>query len=217
VSSRDVGARITRRIRRAGLALPPGALEALESYVDLLRRWNRRINLTALSVDPLSDEAVDRLLIEPIAACRHVLSYDHKVIDIGSGSGSPSIPLKICLPRLNMILVEVKVRKTAFLREVVRQLRLTDVEVENRRFEELLPRAELHEAADLITFRAVRADRRLWTGIQAFLRPSGRVFWFGATPAATGEMHLPFELVSIEPLSPGPGSQMAVLRKLRTG
>jgi 16S rRNA G527 N7-methylase RsmG len=125
--------------------------------------------------------------------------------------------MKICLPQLNMILVEVKVRKTAFLREVVRQLRLTDVEVENRRFEELLPRAELHEAADLITFRAVRADRRLWTGIQAFLRPAGRVFWFGATPAATGDAHLPFELVSVEPLTHRPGGLMAVLRKMSTG
>lgn len=215
VSSRDVRARISRRVRRAGGALPPGALDALEVYIDLLQRWNRRINLTALSVDPLSDDAVDRLLVEPIVASRHVLSIDQTTIDIGSGGGSPAIPLKICVPRLRLILVEVKVRKTAFLREVVRQLKLPDVEVENRRFEELLPRADLHEAADLITFRAVRADRRLWTGIQAFVRPTGRVLWFGTGQAVKSETVLPFELVSMEPLTPG--SQVAILRKISRG
>ena len=181
--------------------------------MDLLSRWNRRINLTSLSLDPLSDDAVDRLLVEPIVASSHVLSNDRMSIDIGSGGGSPAIPLKLCSPQLRMILVEVKVRKTAFLREVIRQLGLSDVEVENRRFEELLPRADLHEAADLITLRAIRADRRLWTSIQAFLRPAGRVFWFGAASSTKSEAIFPFELVSMESLTT-PGSRMAILRKI---
>jgi 16S rRNA (guanine527-N7)-methyltransferase len=173
-----------RRLVRAGCTLPAGVVDGLVGYLDLLGRWNRRINLTSLGLEPITDEAIDRLLVEPALASRHVLSNERLAIDIGSGGGSPAIPLRLCVPDLRMVLVEVKVRKAAFLREAVRQLALANVEVENRRFEELLARTDLHEGADLVTLRAVRADRRLWTTILAFLRPGGRVFWFGGMAAA---------------------------------
>jgi 16S rRNA (guanine527-N7)-methyltransferase len=134
------------------------------------------------------------------------------MVDIGSGGGSPAIPLRVCLPGVRAILVEVKVRKAAFLREVIRQLALENVEVENRRFEELLARTELHETIDLVTIRAVRGDRRLWMAVQGFLRPGGQVFWFGG---ATGEVEtLPtFELVGRETLTSANGSVLTVLRR----
>lgn len=184
----------------------------LERYVQLLQLWNRRINLTSLGLEPITDEAIDRLLIEPIVASRQVLEDDRFVVDVGSGGGSPAIPLRVCVPRLRLLMVEVKVRKAAFLREVIRQLTLEHVDVENRRFEELLARTELHEAADIVTLRAVRADRRLWSALQTFLRPGGRVFWFGG--GTTGPESLPaFELVATETLTTGAGSGLAILRR----
>lgn len=187
-------------------------MELLERYIQLLQLWNRRINLTSLGLEPITDEAVDRLLVEPIVASRHVLEDDRFMVDVGSGGGSPAIPLHVCVPRLQVLMVEVKVRKAAFLREVIRQLSLENIAVENRRFEELLARTELHEAADLVTLRAVRADRRLWSALQTFLRPGGRVFWFGGgTP---GPESLPaFELVGTETLKTNAGSGLAILRR----
>ena len=134
------------------------------------------------------------------------------LIDVGSGGGSPAIPLRLCVPHLRVLMVEVKVRKAAFLREVIRQLSLENVAVENRRFEELLSRTELYEAADLVTVRAVRADRRLWSALQTFLKPGGRVFWFGG--ATTGPESFPaFELVATEMLTTSSGSGLAILRR----
>jgi 16S rRNA G527 N7-methylase RsmG len=81
-------------------------------------------------------------------------------------------------------MVEAKARKAAFLRDAVRQLAMADVEVANARFEELFTRPDLHESADIVSVRAVRADEKLWNTVQAFLRPGGRVFWFASASSA---------------------------------
>lgn len=216
---RELGGRIGRRVRRAHLTTPPAVLASLAAYLGLLARWNRRINLTAFDLDRPTDEAIDRLIVEPLAAARHVVAADRLAVDVGSGGGSPALPLKVALPRLRMVLVESKVRKAAFLAEAIRVLGLADVEIENRRLEELLARADLHEAADLVTVRAVRPDRRLWMAVQAFLRPGGRVFWFcseGQTaPRLTGTGFPELRAVGEEPLAGAGSSRLVTLRKGR--
>jgi 16S rRNA (guanine527-N7)-methyltransferase len=201
-----------RRAQRAGVRVSTDRLEQLERYLELLRLWSRRINLTSLPLEPASDEALDRLIGEPIVASKRLTADDHLLLDIGSGGGSPAIPLKICVPHLRMVLVEAKVRKTAFLREVIRQLGLKEVEVENRRVEELLARADLHESADVVSLRAVRAERGIWTAIQAFLRPGGRVFWFANAPLSSSPAPA-FEFLNADALGAGIGN-LNVLRKL---
>ena len=84
-----------------------------------------------------------------------------------TGGGSPAIPLKLASPSLHVRMVEVKMRKAVFLREAVRTLGLREAEVETARFEELLPRAELHEALDLpgvSTVAEFRAAFDAWAG-----------------------------------------------------
>jgi len=114
-------------------------VEKLETFYSLLYRWNQKINLTSIA-DP--DEAIDRLLLEPLLAARHVPPSATRLMDIGSGGGSPAIPLKLALPHLHLTMVEAKVRKSAFLREASRQLGLTATDVETMRVEELLARRE---------------------------------------------------------------------------
>lgn len=216
MAARDIAGKITRRAQRAGVTVPAGALPGLEAYLDHLTRWNRKINLTGLSLEPLSDDAVDRLIIEPVAAARFVGPDDHMAIDIGSGGGSPAIPLRLSRPDLRMVMVESKVRKTAFLREIIRQLSLENTSVENSRVEELLLRADLHECADIVTIRAVRAEPKLWSAIQAFLRPMGRVLWFGSgrEPAKQQSLIIPFALTSETVLCKATGSRLTVLEKV---
>jgi 16S rRNA (guanine527-N7)-methyltransferase len=132
---REIIGLIAARAVRAGVEVTDDQLSTLGGYIGLLTEWNRRLNLTALSLEPLSDEAIDRLLIEPIIAARTIRQSDRRAIDIGSGGGSPAIPLKVMAPWIDMVLVESKVRKAAFLREAVRELGLAGVEVENARFE----------------------------------------------------------------------------------
>jgi 16S rRNA (guanine527-N7)-methyltransferase len=94
-------------------------------------------------------------------------------MDIGSGGGSPAIPLKLCAPAASLTMVEAKARKSAFLREAIRALRLDRSSVETARYEELLARPELHDRCVDTSI----AGRTLLT-LQAFVRPGGLVFLF---------------------------------------
>ena len=172
---RDFRARLERRAKRVGLTVSVELAERLGAYVELLSRWNKRMNLTALDE---RDEAIDRLLIEPLVAVKYLPSRSAAVLDIGSGGGSPAIPMKLAASGIALRMVEAKTRKAAFLREAVRQLNLGDTVVEATRYEELLSRPDLHEAAGVVTVRAVRIEVRLLTGLQAFLAPGGEIFLF---------------------------------------
>jgi 16S rRNA (guanine527-N7)-methyltransferase len=213
VADRETIARLSRRITKAGGKASPAQVTNLAAYVELLARWNKKINLTALPVDPLSDEAADRLIVEPVLGARRLLPSEKFVIDVGTGGGSPAIPIAIMAPEVRLVMVEVKVRKCAFLREVVRQLALPGASVENSRVEELLSRSEYHEAVDVVTVRAVRPDRRLLTAIQAFLKPGGRLFWFGAEASQKPEFQVPFTSGQSEALVPSMGSRLWILTK----
>jgi 16S rRNA (guanine527-N7)-methyltransferase len=213
VAERETLNRLSRRLTKARVDVPADVLSNLAAYVELLAKWNRKINLTALPVDPLSDDAVDRLIVEPVLAARRVEAGDRLVLDVGSGGGSPAIPFMLASPGVRLIMVEVKVRKCAFLREVLRQLALEQGSVENCRLEELLSRAELHESADIVTVRAVRPDRKLLNAMQAFLRPGGRLFMFGAETSTRAEFAPPFTSGHTEVLLPSIGSQLVVLNK----
>src|SRR5206468_1311667 len=110
----------------AGVPVGEDLADQLAAYLALLSRWNKKINLTALDVATPSDDAVDRLIVEPLAAARLLVPEDRTCIDVGSGGGSPAIPLKIAVPRLQMLMVESRARKAAFLNEAVRQLELSE-------------------------------------------------------------------------------------------
>jgi 16S rRNA (guanine527-N7)-methyltransferase len=167
--------RIARRTKRAHLTLSPAQVASLAAYLDLLTLWNRKINLTSLS-DP--GAAIDRLILEPALTASLVPDAATSLLDVGSGGGSPAIPLKICVPRLKLWMVESKTRKAAFLMEAVRQLKLADATVETHRFEDLLTRTKLREGLDLVTVRALRVDAHALVDLQSFLRPGGQLWLF---------------------------------------
>jgi len=110
--------------------------EQLLTYYRVLSHWNRKMNLTSLA-EPA--EAVDRMLLEPVAAAPH-LPHGIDLIDLGSGGGSPAIPLALALSARRLVMVESRLRKAAFLREVLRELGLSGT-VEAARFEEVATRS----------------------------------------------------------------------------
>ena len=160
------------------MTLAPGLAEQLEAYYRLLAAWNTKINLTGLKLSELSPDALDRLLIEPVVAAKYVLPGASRMLDVGSGGGSPAIPLALAVPNTRLLLVESKTRKSVFLREALRALDLKDADVATARFEELLARPDLHEAHDLVTIRAVRVEARVLGTLQAFAKPGGQIFLF---------------------------------------
>lgn len=220
MTTREFRDRLRRRARRAGIELPASLAAGCERYFQLLARWNAKINLTALPLEQGgSDEAVDRLLIEPLLAARHVPPHAEQMIDIGSGSGSPAIPMALALPRLSVRMVESKTRKAVFLREAIRELGIASAEVETSRYEELLARPELHEGLDLVTLRAVRVEPRTLVGLQAFLKAGGQLFLFRG-PGGADLAHAltpPLTWVATYPLVESLRSRLVVLEKTQIG
>lgn len=196
-NNQDRRKRLARRARRVNLSIPTELADALLAYLELLALWNSKINLTALD-DP--DAAIDRLILEPLLAARHVPT-GASVIDIGSGGGSPAIPLKLAAPRIKLWMVESKTRKSAFLREAIRQLDLRESFVETKRFEELLATPTLHESMDVVTIRAVRVEAATLLSLQAFLRPGGEIFLFRSSgDGVVDYIPPPMKLEAEEPL-----------------
>jgi 16S rRNA (guanine527-N7)-methyltransferase len=218
VASREFRERLRRRAKSAGLSLDIQLIEHLETYYQLLAKWNAKINLTAFKLTPEGDDAaIDRLLIEPVAAAQYVPENARSMLDAGSGGGSPALPLKLASKNLSLRMVEVKTRKAVFLREAVRELGLRDAVVETSRFEELLPRAELHEALDLISIRAVRVETRTLNTLQAFLRPGGKLLLFrGANKSDLEDSPPPpLDWMATYPLVESLHSKLIVLSKTR--
>lgn len=216
MAPRDFRTRLARRSAKAGLTLGDEVAARLIAYYDLLSRWNRKINLTALD-DP--DEAIDRLLVEPLVAARYLPAPNARLMDIGSGGGSPAIPLKLAAPGISLTMVEVKTRKSAFLREAVRHLELDRTVVETSRYEELLARPELHEVFDLLSLRAVKVEAATLLTLQAFVVPDGQVFLFrgGSGPEVPTTVVPPLEFRATYPLVESLQSRLTVLTKRRLG
>ena len=132
--------------------LAPRLLEQLQSYLELLLRWNARVNLTAVR-DP--EAIVTRHFGESLFAARVLLRGAHKpampsiLADVGSGAGFPGIPMKLLAPDIELTLIESQHKKAAFLREVVRRLSIEGAQVFAGRAEQWA------RTADLVTLRAV--------------------------------------------------------------
>jgi 16S rRNA (guanine527-N7)-methyltransferase len=219
VTSREFQDRVTRRAKRAGVALAPDVLARLEIYYRLLETWNRKINLTGLNLSEATPETIDRLLMEPLVAARHVPAGAKRMLDVGSGGGSPAIPMALVLPSIQLLMVESKTRKSVFLREAIRALTLAGADVASSRFEELLARPDLHESHDLVTIRAVRTESRVLSGLQAFVRPRGLIFLFrGATAADPSEtIPPPLAWSATFPLLESLRSRLVILEKRPVG
>lgn len=102
-------------------------LDQFQQYEKLLREWNEKINLTAITdtSDIISDHFEDSLMLTTFTNFLNVSS----IADIGAGGGFPGIPLKIKFPHLSLILIEVIQKKVKFLHKVIEDLDLDNVEI----------------------------------------------------------------------------------------
>jgi len=195
----------------------PQLFEPLETYYRLLARWNEKINLTALPLRTPTDATFDRLLIEPIAAARYVPASGVVWFDLGSGGGSPAIPLKLVRPGARLTMVEARARKAAFLREAARLLSLRETVVENVRFEALGTGNDRQatESADLVTVRAVKVDGILIEAAAKLLAPGGRLLLFARQPGDISALRA-FSCEQTAKLTPAESSDLTVfIRQLR--
>jgi 16S rRNA (guanine527-N7)-methyltransferase len=115
-----------------GLDLPAEAQQRLLAFRDLLLKWNKTYNLTALR-DPA--QAISHHLLDSLAILPHVGSGP--LLDVGSGGGLPGIPLAIARPALMVSMVDSVQKKATFLQQAVIELGLKNVAVHHARVEEM--------------------------------------------------------------------------------
>jgi len=177
VTTRQLADRIGARARLAGAPLGSRELEQLAEYYQMLERWNRKFNLTSLSLLGAPDVTLDRLLMEPLVAARTVADEPLDWADFGTGGGSPALPLKILRPQARLTMVEARERKSAFLREVVVRLRIAGAVVVTARIEEL-PAIAGEQIFDMITVRGVRLDAPTLGVAASLLKARGQLLVF---------------------------------------
>ena len=172
---------LVARVKAAGLTVDSTQRAALRAYFELLKHWNKRINLTALPLDSPTNATIDRLFLEPILAAMLLGDRHTNWFDLGSGGGSPAIPMKTCWPRATLTMVESKSRKGAFLREAIREMAIPNTSVANSRFEVLSREARTRGVADLVTVRAVKPNAVLHAAAFSLLRVGGTLAMFSSS------------------------------------
>jgi 16S rRNA (guanine527-N7)-methyltransferase len=141
----------------------------IQLYLDLLVKWNRKINLTA-ERDP--EEILTRHVFDSLQYSRG-LQPDFRVMDIGSGAGFPGIPLKIIFPEMALVMVESQRKRCSFLEVAVREIGLDGATVINVRAEDIPAQQEGKFSA--VVFRAVSGLNPCLALGERFVASGGRL------------------------------------------
>ncbi len=160
---------------------PPGAEDKFLHYIALLRTWNEKINLTAITDDEgiAVRHILDSLTLLPLiqdfrqAPARPSEGLT-RLIDVGSGAGFPGLPLKIVCPDLEVVLLDSLAKRVRFLETVISELGLTGIRAIHGRAEDAARRSDLRERFDLATARAVAPLPVLCEYCLPFIRPGGQ-------------------------------------------
>jgi 16S rRNA (guanine527-N7)-methyltransferase len=122
------------------------------TYLSELKKWNKAYNLTGLKEDK---DIIIKHFFDSLLYLKALPDGEIKVADIGTGAGFPGIPIKIIRPEIDIYLIEPSRKKSAFLRHIIRQLRLKKTEVIEKRIEEIRLNQELAELVDVAVTRAL--------------------------------------------------------------
>jgi 16S rRNA (guanine527-N7)-methyltransferase len=167
---------IESELEKFHVETPSARINYLAQYCEELDRWNKKINLTGLSGEAM----VRRLVAEPVWIGNE-LQLQGKLVDIGSGNGSPAIPLDIVCPIRACHLVESRTKRAAFLRHVVQTLKLDLVVVHRARFQDLAATFK----ADWITLQAVALTGELVDSIRRFAKGTTCIVWISSQSVET--------------------------------
>jgi 16S rRNA (guanine527-N7)-methyltransferase len=154
-----------------GVTLTDEQIDAFLAYLIELDKWNRKINLTAITDER---EIIIKHFLDSLSyTAGFSPAPGLRLLDMGSGAGFPALPLKIAHPDLSITLVDSVKKKAAFLRHIRRVLNMSDVNVIDSRTEEL---PETHKAFyDVVTARAFADIATALSAGVPFLKQGGRM------------------------------------------
>ena len=121
-------------LQRMDLKLSDQVIDQLMAYLDLVEKWNRVYNLTAIRE---RDEMIKLHLLDSLSILNHV--HVKNILDVGSGAGFPGIVLAITKPELKVTVMDSVNKKTTFMQQVKSELSLMNLDVVNSRVEDYQP------------------------------------------------------------------------------
>jgi len=154
-----------------GISLDDRQLRLFAAYEEELLRWSRLVSLVAVRspLDIIVKHFLDSLSLLPLLPGEEGL----RLLDIGTGGGFPGLPLKIVRPEIELHLLEISRKKVSFLREAIRKLGLTGVEVVHERVEAVMRTGLLALDCDVVVSRAAFSTAEILAMGAHFLRPGG--------------------------------------------
>ena len=183
---------LTKGLDLMGLHLQnqPEALSRLAIYFHELKKWNRKINLVARTLDDrqiLENHFLDSLTL---LSCLDLESHEQDtLLDVGTGAGFPGLVIKTVCPLLPVVLIEPRRNRYYFLRNIVRVLGLDGLDLLNVRLDETAEVKELSERKfSLITSRAFTDINQFVRLTARYLAPGGRIICMKG-PGAVNELH----------------------------
>jgi len=161
------------------LQLPEDAEARLLSFLDLLQKWNKVYNLTAIRE---ADQMVARHLLDSLSVLPHF--GGQRIIDVGSGAGLPGIPIAIARPEASICLLEVNHKRATFLQQAITELGLRNASVVVSRVEDFRPATKF----DVVISRA-------FADLSEYVALAGHLCIAGGLMVAMKGLH-PFEELS---------------------
>lgn len=158
-----------------GVHLSNEHIDLLSLYITLLLEWNNKTNIIGFTD---MDRILNELILDSIVA---VPSIPGKGIlaDLGSGAGLPGIIIKILRPSLSMNLIDSNRKKCSFLKQVIRELKFSDIDVLNVRVEDV--RNRFQNRCDVITSRAMTSLCNIIELCAGFLNDNGKIIGFSGS------------------------------------
>jgi 16S rRNA (guanine527-N7)-methyltransferase len=151
-------------LQRMDLKLSDQVIDQLMAYLDLVEKWNRVYNLTAIRE---RDEMIKLHFLDSLSILKNV--HVKNILDVGSGAGFPGIVLAITQPELKVTVMDSVNKKTTFMQQVKSELSLMNLDVVNSRVEDYQP-TTLFEA---VTSRAFSNLKNMMSLTQHTLKKEG--------------------------------------------
>ncbi len=174
-----------------GITVTRRQAEQFSRHARLLLEWNRKINLTAITD---AREVAIKHFVDAIAPTAHI-PRKGRLLDIGTGGGFPGIPLKIMRPDQNMTLIDSVRKKVNFVRHVIRQMQLDDIEALHTRAETLADAGPAVSLFDVIVCRALSDPGSALSLARPLLAPGGTIVLYqgpGSKDEGDGGLREPF-------------------------
>ena len=152
-----------------GVFLDENQVCLFERFLEELKKWNGKVNLTALRKDR---DIVVKHFLDSLSLVKY-LPFGVSLLDIGSGAGFPGIPLKIARPDISIILLEGSRKKVHFQKRIIRLLDLSNIQSIWGRSDQAEIRRDLGNRFDVVVSRAVSSGEVFLEGAAPFVRPGG--------------------------------------------